>query len=293
MKNKLNTILICIIFLSLCLLSFAGCKNEEVSNSFDIEKFVFRKEDNLVYFGFYPQTLKKDGVKIDKELNSNGFYLGSDGEFYAKVLVNFYSIDINYKFSNGEKILNGVEYYFMVQPIRWRILSESNGKALLLCDSIIESRRFDDEDNNYRQSEIREWLNGDFLNNAFNSLQRDLIESTTVDNSAESTGYIDNEYACADTEDKVFLLSYKDLTNDKYQLSDDKNRQMITSDYTRAKGVDMYTSAYLYGNGSWWLRSPRNVIYNSVKYVCHDGYIYRQDSHIENYGVVPVLQIKL
>ena len=131
-----------------------------------------------------------------------------------------------------------------------------------------------------------------------------MVLTTTVDNSAESTGQSSNPYVCEDTEDKLFLLSYKEVTNADYGLSKSSNRKMLTSDYARANGVLMSTSTDYYGNASWWLRSPhyqwdqdpyRPVI--GVKSINSEGvisYSKNEGHHVDyNYGVAPALWITL
>ena len=258
---------------------------------------LYIKEDNYIYFGEYPQTIKEDSVTITEQTNEKGYYLGSDGEWYAKVTATPYGS--SYTFSTGTTVTSGTVYYFKVEPIRWRILSTDGNTALILCDSIIANHRYDYSSNNYAESEIRQWLNEQFYETAFSELQREIILTTTVDNSAASTGYTSNPYACEDTEDKVFLLSYKEVTSSSYDFSTSTSssatREMLTSDYSRATGAYMNTSSSYYGNGYWWLRSPYYDRSNYARYVNCDGLIYYNYYIVYNsyYGVVPALQIRL
>ena len=92
--------------------------------------------------------------------DADGYYLGSDGERYAKVVADPYPFNSGYTFSNNSSVIDGNTYYFKVEPIRWRILSERDGKAFILCDSIIASKAYDaGNNNNYANSDIRAWLN--------------------------------------------------------------------------------------------------------------------------------------
>ena len=256
----------------------------------------YERDGNYIYFGEYPQSLKEDSVTITTTVDERGYYLGSDGCYYAKVAADPY--DSGYKFSTGATVSDGVTYYFKVEPIRWRILSEDGETALILCDSIIANRRYDDSSNNYKNSEIRQWLNETFYETAFTELQREIILITEVDNSVYSTGYSTNPYACEDTEDKIFLLSYREVTNSAYGFSsdysdDDTARRMQTSDYSRATGAYMNTDSSYYGNGYFWLRSP---YFNRGLYargVLYDGGVYSNYVFDSRDGVVPALQIRL
>jgi len=269
------------------------------------DKYIaYTREDNYIYFGEYPQTLKKSDVSITSITDNRGYYLGSDGCYYAKVVADPYGSYC--KFSNGSTVIDGAVYYFKGEAIRWRILDEGNGTALILCDSIIANHRYGDSSCNYANSEIRDWLNNQFYETAFTELLQKIILTTTVDNSEASTGYVPNPYACTDTEDKVFLLSYKEAIDSDYGFlssdSTDTVRRMRTSDYSRATGAYMYPNADYYGNGIWWLRSldysgsgrARHVSYDGD---VDDGYSYGVSSHFYvgkiYYGIVPALQIQL
>ena len=140
-----------------------------------------------ILFGEDPQSIKLGNVTITEPQDSRGYYLGSDGSYYAKVTGNPY--ESGFTFSTGASVTKGTSYYFKVEPIKWRILSQNNGKALILCESILINHRYDDNSNNYANSEIRTWLNNQFYNAAFTELQQAIIETTTVDNSARSTAF--------------------------------------------------------------------------------------------------------
>lgn len=257
----------------------------------------YTRNENYIYFGEYPQSIKNSSVIITTRTNEKGYYLGSDGEWYAKVTATPYGS--SYTFSTGTTVTSGTVYYFKVEPIRWRILSTDGNTALILCDSIIANHRYYYGSNNYAESEIRQWLNEQFYETAFSELQREIILTTTVDNSAASTGYTSNPYACEDTEDKVFLLSYKEVTSSSYgfstSTSSSATREMLTSDYSRATGAYMYTSSSRLGNGYWWLRSPYFGIRNCARFVDFDGHItyYYNYVYDTSNGVVPALQIQL
>lgn len=245
---------------------------------------------SYILFGEYPQTIKAESVTLTATQDARGYYLGSDGFYYAKV-----TADPNkggYTFSSGASVVDGTVYYFKVEPIRWRILSESGENALILCDSILANQRFDKDRNNYKDSEIRAWLNGQFYKTAFSNLQKALVNTVTVDNSAASTGYSSNPYACENTSDKVFLLSYAEVTNPDYGFSDNTARRKQVSDYARATGAYMSTSGSYHGNGIWWLRSP-DVSGGASARKVSGGDVDHYSVDVASDGVVPALQIRL
>lgn len=255
------------------------------------------RHGDYVYFGSYPQTIKANDVTITSTTNDKGYYLGSDNEWYVKVTAS--PNDSSYTFSTGTNVTDGTVYYFKVEPIRWRILTESNGKAFILCDSIIDNHKYDDSSNNYADSEIREWLNETFYNTAFSTLQKELILTTTVDNSVASAGYSSNQYACENTNDEVFLLSYAEVTNSSYGFSSsysdyDEAKQMTTSDYSRATGVYMSTRSSYYATGWWWLRSPSYNFSDRARSVIRGSFVINDHGVFDaSLGVVPALYIQL
>ena len=267
------------------------------------------EDGGYILFGQYPQTIKAADVSITSNTpDTDGYYLGSDGERYAKVVANPDSS--GYTFSDNSSVTSGNTYYFNVEPIRWRILSESDGNAFILCDSIIANHYYHHTSssttidgqkvyaNNYKYSDIRAWLNDEFYNTAFGDLQQALIQTTEVDNSAQSTDSSSNPYACENTFDKVFLPSSREVITIEYGFESsptfDTARQMITSDFSRATGAYMSTNSSYYGNGWWWLRSPYYDHSNYARSVNYNGGAdYRGDVGSANHGVVPALNLTL
>lgn len=198
----------------------------------------------------------------------------------------------SYQDDNG--FYTSTVYWFKYEPIKWRILEEKDGKAFLLCDIAIDSQEYypftsstSGDANNYAMSNIRKWLNETFYNTAFNDLQKELVQVTKVDNSVASTGYSSNKYTCKDTNDKVFLLSFKEATT--YSAA----RQMKSTDYAKSQGCRQFTDSYK-GNCLWWLRSPSNNNSIYARYVhCDGGVGYSNDVRYTHFGVVPALWIRL
>ena len=229
-----------------------------------------------------------------------------------------------YSDANGEYVKEDGKYY-KVEPIVWRVLNKdyaSTGKALLLAEKILTGGiKWADSSNNYMQSYIRQWLNGNsgtgetsdyngaagFLQTAFTADAQDLIAPTTVDNSAASTTDAGNNLTladgCSDTTDKIFLLSEKEATTGEYGFAEynvyvgdgttlTSTRIRVTTDYAQATGADQ-SSTEGYG-GWWWLRSPyyRNV--NIARVINLNGDAdYYSSVDLAIGGVVPALSISL
>ena len=231
-------------------------------------------------FGDFPQTvstLTGDNA-YSAEPVYNGWYLGSDGYFYAKCTENAYQS--SYTYSNGDTVAKSSansEKYFKVEPIKWRVLNPSaSGDKILVAESILTAnipyygstydRTLNETTiyaNNYKYSNIRAFLNGTknqfvtdggtateydvdwtnkgFLQTAFTTTAQALIATTTVDNSAASTNPASNASLWnSGTNDYAC-----DNTSDKIFLLSEK--EATTTDYG-------FTAYDQYGTGNSRIR---------------------------------------
>lgn len=207
----------------------------------------------------------------------------------------------SYQDKNGYSI--DTIYWFSYDPIEWDILKKENGKALIIAHLILDRQVYhlsfstssfshnggEGYANNYELSNIRKWLNDNFYNTAFNDLQKALIEITEVDNSASSTKSSSNDYACNNTNDKMFLLSYKEATT--YYLSDEE-RTSKGSDYAKSLGLLVGSDDYT-DQSYWWLRTPGNNDARDVYHVYYGGSFDYRNGNSEYVGVRPACWINL
>lgn len=238
---------------------------------------------------------------------------------------------------NGYYRLN--VYWFKYEPIKWRILTTSGNSAFIMSDIALDffSMQPDRKSeirgdllaaynnspgvpdgtyaNNWEYSFIRSWLNETFYNEVFNDLQKEIIKTTRLDNTARSCnpdeypkyyGYAENagknKYAdqCNDTDDKIFLLSLRDVTTTAYGfnkdvLAEDPARNLQASDFAKFHGVSMGNTQKDYV--TWYTRSPSLAVGNQgyttfVLYRDNKGVINSPDLVAEG-GVVPALWITL
>ena len=201
-------------------------------------------EGDYVYFGYYPQDIKASGITVSSIADEDGYYVGSDNQRYEKVVSTPY--EQNYKFSNNAVVGSGVTYYFKLMPIKWRVLSRSNGNAFITCETILANRDYGlsldaDGEINYDWgiSAMREFLNNEFYHKAFNTMQKNLVQET----------YLEYENVM----EKIFLLNYPDTQNPEYGFDIPDAMSRMTSDYARSTGAFMDTNDR-YGYGIWWNR---------------------------------------
>lgn len=162
-------------------------------------------------------------------------------------------------------------YCFKFKPLKWRVLDPDAG--LILCENVIDSQPYQNVvwqngtycfadinsatfANNYYYSTIRKWLNEDFLGTAFNAAQKENIKITTLDNSCMDPSQ--TAFNAPSTSDKVFLLSFNEITNTNYGFGSgfaseaDPARQATGTQYALCQGLDT-TQKH---KTSWWLRTP-------------------------------------
>lgn len=188
----------------------------------------------------------------------------------------------NYKYSNVRAFLNGLENQYVAEG---------------------GSRTANDIN----------WNNSGFLQRAFTVNQRNLIAVTTVDNSGESTSdslaklpaadgnnaYSKFDFTCENTEDKIFLLSEKEVTDSELKYSEFGNyapenemfRTREMTDYALANYVKAAKPGSDYST-AYYLRSPHYKSSSTVRYIETDGYGDCYDKcNIEYYGIVPALNL--
>ena len=269
-----------------------------------------KREDGYVYFGAFPQTVKREDVQLTDQKDARGYILGSDGAYYAEVK-SAKPFEHEYVFSTGAALTSGSTYYFKVEPIKWRVLREEKGALLLVSERILAAHCYEGwepknpKHNNYKRSAVRKWLYDVFYAAAFDEEEQAMVQKVKVANGAASTGMVVNRCACRNTKDKVFLLSVQDVTNPLYGFSQeektgDSARLKAPTDYALAMGLRMSDlgGEYHYDVGGWWLRSPfydkkRDFTYYYANYVDEDGYVEGIMTTDDYVGVVPAVYIAL
>ena len=144
-----------------------------------------------VNLGRYPQTVVTDETIIEalsniSTINELG-YIEYNGNEYKKVVAK--PLFSDYTFSNGNTIVEGNTYYFLVEPICWRILNNPQSNELfLISEEILDSKAFNNisssvtidgvviRPSDYEYSTIRKWLNEVFYNKAFNDEFKSYIQ---------------------------------------------------------------------------------------------------------------------
>ena len=216
-----------------------------------------------VVFGSYPQQFVEDET-VATALSglSGGDVSGTILEYDENgdsILEKYYVSEVKKSrlTESGQTMDEGIGY-FKIQPLVWKILETSENTYTIMTDKVIDGtcwRKPVGEQliNNYEYSDIRSYINSNFINLAFNSTQQELINVTHVDNSINTTSCTTDQCICGDTDDKVFLLSYRDIQEKLWKTD---SLIGITTDFARAQNVEMSALDDSYGLAYWGSRSP-------------------------------------
>ena len=224
------------------------------------------------------------------------------------------------KYEQDNNLNNGKE------DVEWFVLKKDGGKALLLSKYIIDLKQFDelidikgeiieekrDEYStltSWKNSLVRDWLNGEFYNNTFNDKEKELICESEINYSMEfkspySNGAFVNMYGNEKVNDKIFLLSSDDINLYIGRSAGNLNKKLIAeaSEYVKNEFDKKYRSEYQKNLGfndeelegeklknyfvtncfTYMLRDVDMVnYYNLVKCIDENGYIPKHGKNFE------------
>ncbi len=272
-----------------------------------IESKYLKKGDLIIDNATYAKLKNASGW------DANGDITLSNGDRYRRMRKSDAAYTTSGSSSFYEWSDSQTYHYFKYQPIKWRVLYTDGGEALLMADKGLDARAYNTKYKGvtWKTCTLRSFLNGygsasnvqkedytkkNFINSTFTSDERNLIKEKTLENKANP------EYGTAggkSTKDKVFLLSYDDVTNSSYGFSSDYRKKdkarcvQQVSTYARAMGA--WWNAYTPCTGNSWcrLRSPGYYAYSM--YVFCDGSVDRAGGGVNysNYAVVPALYLNL
>ena len=178
-------------------------------------------------------------------------------------------------------------------PIEWLVLKRSGSQVLLISRYALDCRPYQHECVNivtWENSDLRKWLNGEFLKSAFNSSEQERIPVTRVANDHNSRH---GTFGGNSTEDRIFLLSMAEAES---LFKDDEARKCVSTTYASEKDVWQSRNFFIDGRSCcfWWLRSP-GYCRNDATVVCTDGAISPGGCLVNNDGdaVRPALWVNL
>ncbi len=252
----------------------------------------FPNDPNIITFGSYPQSEVTDAGLITT-LNAQPLQaddtVNFDGSRYKRVY-----------FTNPQQAINGYNintvYWFKYEPIQWRVLSDIDGELFVMAEKVLGSRAYNQVSTNvtWETCTMRSWLNNGFYSEAFDATERYKIKTSQIINDYNpwfgTTGG-------NNTSDKLFLLSYSEMTNPDYGFNStfdisDTARRAQGTDFSKSQGLYVELYSTYFKNISWWLRSPGGE-QRSAGYVTYDGNFSDYGNFVSSnfIGVRPAMKI--
>ncbi len=248
---------------------------------------------SYVYFGSYPQTeVTGDALTLaitgaDYDANGDAWVNGTQYRRISKSDT-----------TNDENFGDSAYRYFKWERMKWRVLENDGNTLFVMADKGLDCKIYYYEEGipiTWKNCTLRSWLNGSFYNTAFSSGEQGaIVEQTVVNEDTPEYGIEGGN----DTNDKVHLLSFGEITNPTYGFceSDDTysvSRYIKASDYAHTMGININGEGRYEGNCRWWLCS--DTYRNYVDVVSINGCAIRKGSKVvsSDHAVVPTLHIDL
>ena len=199
------------------------------------------------------------------------------------------------------------DMFFRVEKLRWDILRKDTETVLVQAHELFMTSQFNYTTNqngglyanNWENSYLREFLNGEFMTEIFNAFEINLIKKkiASVNNKPEtgSPSFDDKTtypwVAQNNTEDYIYVLSYAEASNIMYgfNASADKPCDLRSAGYTEY--YDMILTNNEQTKGYYWLRSPGSNETNV--FVVDDAGRILLDKNVtyNEYGIRPVMKL--
>lgn len=183
------------------------------------------------------------------------------------------------------------------EPIEWVVLEKQGGKILLLSRYGLEIQKYSESSTDlmWENSSIRLWLNGTFMDEAFNKdnlneiLQTTLLNTSPIDvhqspdsNESEVINSEKEEITASlqKTRDRVFLLNAEEV--EQYLPEADLRKCEITAHTTKNES----------NVNGWWLRSINSENNEMIQIVSNKTNMIEEDLYQKNNIVRPAIWIK-
>lgn len=160
------------------------------------------------------------------------------------------------------------------EPIAWKVLAVKDGKALLITEKGIDNVMFHNGNMNvtWETCDMRKWLNGEFMDKAFNAEEKAAIVTTTLQTPDSK---VRGALGAGETEDKVFVLSIDEVNE---LFASDEDRAAKATAYAVAKGAFIHKS----NDNCWfWLRSP-GYYQSDAAGVNYNGFVHESGDNVSS-----------
>jgi hypothetical protein len=265
---------------------------------------------SYVEFGKFPQTRLAE-EEISEAIKNAGY----DENGYCEV--------------EGKGIkkleLEGETNYYLVEPIRWKVVAVEEDVAVLASDLVIDVQPYHNERKNvlWKDCSLRGYLNEEFIQIAFDETEQSQIVSST--NKNYKLGYASiplqvrdefaSEYMLEDTEDKIYIPLEADIilfgsecpykvkgTEERHNLvvySEVLEEASLATDYATDLDAALFKIEFPEDAPGicWWTRTSlgdtENIVYaNEYGTVNNDDFALVYYACSDAMGVRPVLRVK-
>ena len=149
------------------------------------------------------------------------------------------------KFGSYPQDANGVKF-----PIEWLVLDVKENEALLISRYGLDYKPYGNDPYSFwwERSELRRWLNDNFIKSAFSN--EDVNKILISELKQKANPKFDDCCPGNDTKDRVFCLS---IAEAEQYFSSDEDRKCERTEYAREQGDYVYARDIYC---PWWLRTP-------------------------------------
>ncbi len=147
------------------------------------------------------------------------------------------------------------------KPITWLVLKDDRDDLLLLSEYGLDAKAFNDISYAYEKTgsfgkstsewqdcSLRQWLNNEFMNQAFTEKERGMLKEDTHDTSRmNSKGQVEET---GNVSDKVWLLSAQEANT---WFTDQRAKICKATDFAKSQGAETEGGPM---QCHWWLRTP-------------------------------------
>ena len=314
-----------------CILLSGNVYAEETKIDKPVIEYYEAKQKNIavydsIYMGSYPQSEVVSGEAVYEQLVTsqqwNDDVLEISGVKYCRKKPE--QNDYCWKFLHSDTYTNSFDmdsfdwgeagwynldnkdleyHYFKYEPVQWRVLSVDNNVAMVMSDKILDSMiyyntdyifgliDFDENASAWGDSVVRNFLNKDFIKEAFTD---DEIKSIVTTDNSGTTG-----------NDKIYLLTQQYLKDELLEklppMDYPTYRSPVVcarpSDYAWAMGCPKGNGkdSLSLGNSHWWLILDGEKIGTRGlgPIICSNGKLYETELSSLDTGVRPVMCVDL
>ena len=327
--RRLLCALLCILMIAVSL-PLQTAADEVLRASYTGSASALKQNDSFM-MGMYPQSLVTDsgiisalsGISCEmkqydyvKNANSSaetydavGMYyadLPYNGRAYRKVVIDEYrpefgskvgSSDTSFQYDNG--YYAGNTYYFLWEPIEWKVLAnEGSGKGVLVMAQILLDSPYYRKlavPTTWETSYLKDWLDKSFYVSAFSDDEKSKMMKN-VYNVNDDGPWQNNVPGGNPTYDTVWILSYKEVINPDYGFLEnnliDDDRKAKGTDYAKCQGLEVSTEAGESKDCSvWWLRNPGYYDYAGATTLADGELAGSSSAYVSCVGVRPVFRL--